>query len=86
MTSPTARPVLKWAGGKARSLPQILEALPRRVETYYEPFVGGAAVFFALAAECRFKKAVLSDSNADLIEVYRQLRDHVDAVIRTLRR
>jgi len=83
MTSP-ARPVLKWAGGKARLLPQILDALPKRFGTYYEPFVGGAAVFFALAAEKRFKRAVLSDRNADLVEVYQLIQRNVEAVIDVL--
>jgi DNA adenine methylase len=84
MSSPSARPVLKWAGGKARSLPHILAELPDRIETYYEPFVGGGAVFFALANQGRFKKAVLSDRNADLINVYRGLKRDVHAVIRVL--
>jgi DNA adenine methylase len=78
--------VLKWAGGKARSLPHILDAMPERIDTYYEPFVGGAAVFFALAAEGRFKRAVLSDRNSDLIEVYRQIKRNVEAVIEELGR
>lgn len=81
-----ARPVLKWAGGKSRSLPRILEALPSKIDTYYEPFVGGAAVFFALASLGRFKRAVLSDRNAHLVGVYEAIRDDVDAVVRALRR
>jgi len=80
-----ARPVLKWAGGKSRSLPQILVELPAEIETYYEPFVGGAAVFFALASAGRFKRAVLSDRNADLVGVYEAIRDDVGAVIRALK-
>lgn len=86
MKAREVRPVLKWAGGKSRSLPQILAALPKdRIETYYEPFIGGAAVFFALAAERRFKRAVLSDRNPALIEVYQALRDDVEGVIEVLR-
>ena len=65
-------------------LPQILAALPRRIETYYEPFIGGAAVFFALATQRRFKRAVLSDRNPALIDVYKALREDADAVIRVL--
>lgn len=86
MTRSPARPVLKWAGGKARSLPHILDAMPESIDTYYEPFVGGAAVFFALAAEGRFKRAVLSDKNSDLVEVYRQIKRNVEAVIEELGR
>lgn len=85
MMRPPARPVLKWAGGKARSLPHILAELPERIDTFYEPFVGGAAVFFALAGAKRFRRAVLSDRNPDLVEVYRQLKKDVEGVIRVLR-
>lgn len=72
------RPVLKWAGGKSRSVPYISRALPPSIETYYEPFVGGAAVFFALASEGRFKGAVLSDKNKALIDVYRAVKSRRD--------
>src|SRR6187399_1592729 len=68
------RPVLKWAGGKRQLLPRILERLPQKILTYYEPFVGGGAVFFALAHERRFERAVLSDQNRDLIAVYKALQ------------
>jgi DNA adenine methylase len=83
MTRPL-RPVLKWAGGKSSSLPHILERLPLEIETYYEPFIGGAAVFFALAREGRFKKAVLSDRNPELIDVYAGLKEDPESVIAVL--
>lgn len=85
MTPPAVRPVLKWAGGKSRSLPDILRALPERIDTYYEPFVGGAAVFFALAGAKRFRRAVLSDRNEELVEVYRGLKTNVEDIIEILR-
>jgi len=81
-----ARPVLKWAGGKRQLQHRILEKLPADIDTYYEPFVGGGAIFFALAAENRFKRAVLGDRNADLVDVYRALTQDVEAVIRLLRK
>lgn len=74
-------PLLKWAGGKRQLVEVILESLPQRIDTYYEPFVGGGAIFFALAAERRFKKAVLSDQNRELIETYVAVRDDVDEVL-----
>lgn len=79
-------PILKWAGGKRQLVPQILGRLPRKMKTYYEPFVGGAAVFFALARETerRFERAVLSDRNKDLIALYEAIRDDVDGVIEKL--
>ena len=79
------KPVLKWAGGKRQLLEPILSfvdrAFPDRIEKYYEPFAGGAAVFFALVSRGKFEKARLSDMNADLIRVYSALRDDADSVI-----
>jgi DNA adenine methylase len=80
------RPVLKWAGGKSRSLPHISAALPASINRYYEPFVGGAAVFFSLSTQQRFKRAVLSDQNPALIDVYRAVKHHVDDLIEALGR
>ena len=57
-------PFLKWAGGKRQLLGHIEALLPERIDTYFEPFLGGAAVFFRLAAEGRFRRAVLADANA----------------------
>jgi DNA adenine methylase len=82
------KPVLKWAGGKRQLLEPILafvdRAFPEQIETYYEPFAGGAAVFFALAARGKFKRARLSDKNEDLIRVYTALRDDAHSVIHEL--
>lgn len=80
-----ARPILKWAGGKKRILTEILEQLPSRVGTYYEPFVGGGAVFFELACRGRFGKAVLGDRNGDLVELYEVVRRDVDALVEALK-
>jgi DNA adenine methylase len=60
---------------------EICRRLPETIATYYEPFVGGAAVFFQLAHEKRFERAVLADRNADLIAVYRALQGDADKVI-----
>lgn len=81
-----ARPLLKWAGGKRQLLEAIRRRLPDEIHTYYEPFVGGGAVFFSLAMEKRFKRAVLSDQNSELIETYTAVRDDVESVIRELRK
>lgn len=67
-------PFLRWAGGKRWLVPQILSLLKGiDVKRYHEPFVGGGSVFFSLP---RVSEAVLSDLNTDLIEVYREVRDH----------
>lgn len=84
MTRSAARPFVKWAGGKTALLPEILRRLPAKINTYYEPFIGGGAVFFALAAEKRFERAVLNDRNAELMETYGVIRNEIDGLIRAL--
>lgn len=76
-----ATPIVKWAGGKTRLLPQLLARMPTSFRRYYEPFMGGAALFFALEPE----RAVLGDVNAALVGLYRTLVVDVDAVIDVLR-
>jgi DNA adenine methylase len=80
-----ASPIVKFVGGKTQLLPEILVRMPIKIEKYYEPFIGGAAVFFALAAEGRFKRAVIGDTNAALVNMYIQVRDNCAAVIDHLR-
>jgi DNA adenine methylase len=79
-------PFLKWAGGKRVLLPQIVPLVPARIDTYYEPFLGGGALFFFLAAEqpLRFRRAVLGDGNAELVVCYQAIRNDVEGVIREL--
>lgn len=81
---PIAGPFLKWAGGKTQLLPELLPRLPRRIKTYYEPFIGGGALFFALAGQSRFRDAVIADANRDLVETYTVVRDEVEALIDAL--
>jgi DNA adenine methylase len=76
-----AKPFLKWAGGKKQLAPKILELFPRHIHTYYEPFVGGGAVFFALTASKKFSTAVLNDFNAELMNVFKVVRDFPDELL-----
>ncbi|MFA6358608.1 MAG: Dam family site-specific DNA-(adenine-N6)-methyltransferase, partial [Candidatus Omnitrophota bacterium] len=66
----TASPFVKWAGGKRQILAQIRRRLPKTMDTYYEPFVGGGAVLFALANRKAFKRAVINDMNKELMDTY----------------
>jgi DNA adenine methylase len=77
---PLASPVVKWVGGKTKLLDDLLARVPASFERYYEPFAGGAALFFRL----RPRRAVLADCNADLVGLYRALVHDVEAVIRRL--
>jgi len=82
-----ARPLVKAAGGKTKLLPEILPRLPKKIGRYYEPFVGGGAVFFALVAEGRLSggTAVLADMNADLVNLYEVVRDQPTRLVKMLR-
>jgi DNA adenine methylase len=79
-------PFLKWAGGKRQLLAYIEARVPERIDTYFEPFLGGAAVFFRLAAQGRFRRAVLADANPDLVGCYQAVRGDVAGVIAALRK
>lgn len=74
------RPFLKWAGGKKQLIPQYEPYFPRQFSTYYEPFLGGGAVFFRLLP----KQAFLTDINVELVNVYQCIRDRVEEVIALL--
>ena len=72
-----AKPILKWAGGKSQMLKYILPLIPNYSGRYIEPFLGGGAVYFALNPD----NAIISDSNPELINMYRQVADNVESVI-----
>lgn len=65
------KPFVKWAGGKRQIIDMLIKYAPREFNTYYEPFVGGGALFFELSP----KKGVINDSNEELINVYKCLCD-----------
>lgn len=71
------KPFLKWAGGKRSVLPELLKRTPPKFGKYFEPFVGGGALFFALQPE----NAVLSDINSELINCFVVVRDKVEDLI-----
>lgn len=76
-----AKPILKWAGGKTQMLDDLLPKVPTSYGRYIEPFFGGGAMFFALQPE----NAVIADSNPELINMYREVADHVEDVIQCLK-
>lgn len=70
-------PILKWVGGKRQLLPEIRRRIPSNYNKYYEPFVGGGAVFF----DQQPTKAVINDVNEELINLYNIVKDNVDELI-----
>ena len=81
-----AGPFLKWAGGKGKLAPLVVERAPSGIGRYHEPFVGGGAVFFAVfgAGSLGAGGAVLNDANGELMECYRVVRDEVEQLIEAL--
>lgn len=76
-----AKPVLKWAGGKTQMLNILIESMPKKFNKYIEPFIGGGALFFELAPE----NAIISDSNPELINMYKIIAEDVEELIFKLR-
>ncbi len=78
-----ALPFVKWAGGKRSIIPQISAHLPETFKDFYEPFLGGGAVFFAL--ESRIKhRAYLSDVNRELMLTYKVVQTDCENLIKAL--
>lgn len=75
------QPFTKWTGGKRQLLPVIRELMPKKYNRYFEPFVGGGALFFDLAP----KNAVINDFNAELINCYQQIKDNPQELIEILK-
>lgn len=80
LKSVSAKPLLKWAGGKTQILGEICPKIPTHYGKYIEPFLGGGALFFAIQP----RNAVIADSNPELINFYQQIATNVGQVIRYL--
>ena len=75
---------LKWAGGKRRILPLLETHFPKKVNCYFEPFLGGGSVFFYFKKKYNPKLCIISDSNEDLINSYLDVRDNPKLLIKEL--
>ena len=78
--NPLVSPILKWVGGK-RQLLDVIKPLIPAYTTYYEPFLGGGALLFELQA----KKAIINDSNEELINVYNTIKNNPEELIKKLK-
>lgn len=74
-----AKPFVTWAGGKTKLLDHLLPLFPEKIPIYYEPFIGGGAVFFALHEG--IDHAILTDINPELITAYQVVRDDPESLI-----
>lgn len=77
----SARPLLKWAGGKTQLLPHLLHRVPNSFGRYIEPFLGGGALFFSMQPRLSF----LSDCNQELINCFQVAQSEVEALIEELK-
>jgi len=77
-----AKPFVKWLGGKRRLLPELDSRLPQKIDVYFEPFLGGGALFFHLAH--RISQAYLSDKNEELITAYKAIQTNPRLLIEEL--
>lgn len=82
MSNSSVAPFVKWAGGKRQLITQIRERMPEKYNDYYEPFVGGGAVIFALLPA----NALINDINKALINTYRTICNEPDAFLKEVNR
>ena len=83
----TAKPFLKWAGGKSQLLGELRKLYPitqHHLTNYVEPFVGGGAVFFDVLNTSTITKATLNDINPNLINAYRVIQEDSEALLSAL--
>lgn len=84
------RPFLKWAGGKGQLIAQIRERIPekikrnKKIDKYFEPFVGGGAVFFWLSHEYEIGQAYLYDINPEIVAAYQIIKSKTVLLIKEL--
>ena len=76
----SVKPFLKWAGGKTQLLHELAKLCPKNMRKYYEPFLGGGALFFFLGP----KNYLLSDNNPELINLYKCVANHPREIIQKL--
>ena len=85
-TSVRVSPFVKWAGGKGHLLRYLTSLIPTGLRNYYEPFLGGGALFFSLFNRGTPFKAFLSDTNEELIFTYKIVKENPEELIRHLSR
>src|SRR5271157_505139 len=78
------RPFVKWAGGKRQLLDSYGFFFPQNFNQYFEPFVGGGAVFFSLLEKNSLMPATIMDTNSELMSCYRVVKDEVEELISLL--
>lgn len=70
-------PIVKWVGGKRQLMFELLKNMPKSYNRYFEPFIGGGALFFELQPQ----NAYISDVNEELINLYSIVKNNVEDLI-----
>lgn len=76
---------LKWLGGKRKLLSQIDPYLPKKVDRYFEPMLGGGSMFFYVKQKYNPRYCMISDVNEDLVNTYIDVRDNPKELIKCLK-
>ena len=77
----TAKPFVKWVGGKSQLLNEIRRKYPQNIEKYCEPFVGGGAVLFDILQTFQPSEVLINDINKELINTYSQVKNNCEELI-----
>ncbi len=79
-----AKPFVKWVGGKTQLIPELTKRIPEIRGRYYEPFLGGGALFFHIQSELNSSQGCISDINSDLIAAYKAVKNSLQELIDSL--
>lgn len=74
------KPILKWVGGKRQLMSDLKRLMPKKYNRYFEPFIGGGALFF----ELKPKNAFINDYNSELTNLYTVVRDNPEELIESV--
>lgn len=77
-----SKPFINWVGGKTQLLKHLTPLIPQEYNHYYEPFIGGGALFLHLNPI----QATINDTNTELVEAYRTIKQHPQAVINAIQK
>jgi DNA adenine methylase len=86
ITNMDSKPFVKWAGGKRQLMKQLVQLTPPEFNNYFEPFLGGGALFFELSKKNKIKKCYLNDSNTILINSYKTIKEKPLELIKELKK
>lgn len=77
------KPFIQWVGGKRQLLPELHKRLPLKIDSYFEPFVGGGALMWSLD-RAKIQRIVINDYNPELANLYQVVKDSPDALLKSL--